>query len=65
MSCGPSSHPMKAESWSRSPMSSSEPSISLHSSERTSRQSPPYMHTEDDDLMDSALTGSNLEPFKT
>ncbi|KAM9462396.1 mediator of RNA polymerase II transcription subunit 1 [Clarias gariepinus] len=64
MSCGPSSHQMKAESWSRSPMSSSEPSISLHSSERTLRQSPPYMHTEDDDLMDSALTGSNLEPFK-
>ncbi|XP_060795335.1 mediator of RNA polymerase II transcription subunit 1 isoform X2 [Neoarius graeffei] len=64
MSCGPSSHSMKADSWSRSPLSSSEPSISLLSSERASRPSPVYMHTEDDDLMDSALTGSNLEPFK-
>ncbi|XP_027014865.2 mediator of RNA polymerase II transcription subunit 1 [Tachysurus fulvidraco] len=64
MSCGPPSIPMKAESWSRSPLSSSEPPISLLSSDRASRPSPVYMHTEDDDLMDSALTGSNLEPFK-
>ncbi|XP_026864985.2 mediator of RNA polymerase II transcription subunit 1 [Electrophorus electricus] len=63
MSCGPSSHPMKADSWSRSPMSCSDPSMSMLGSERTSRLSPMYMHTEDDDLMDSALTG-NLEPFK-
>lgn len=64
MSCGPTAHPIKADSWSRSPLSSSEPSLSLLSSERASRPSPVYMHTEDDDLMDSALTGSNLEPFK-
>lgn len=58
MSSGPSSHPMKADSWSRSPLSSSEPSMSMLSSERSSRPSPMYMHTEDDDLMDSALTGN-------
>lgn len=62
MYCGPSSHPVKTDGWSRSPVSS-ETSISLLSSERSSRPSPVYMHTEDDDLMDSALTG-NLEPFK-
>ncbi|XP_051530421.1 mediator of RNA polymerase II transcription subunit 1-like isoform X3 [Myxocyprinus asiaticus] len=62
MSCGPSSYPVKTDNWSRSPISS-EPSMSLLSIERTSRPSPVYMHTEDDDLMDSALTG-NLEPFK-
>ncbi len=62
MSCGPSSHPVKTDGWSRSPISS-ETSMSLLSSERSSRPSPVYMHTEDDDLMDSALTG-NLEPFK-
>lgn len=64
MSGGPSSHPLKADSWSRSPLSSSEPSLSMLTSERASRPSPVYMHNEDDDLMDSALTGSNLEPFK-
>ncbi|XP_026097989.1 mediator of RNA polymerase II transcription subunit 1 isoform X1 [Carassius auratus] len=62
MTCGPSSHPVKTDGWSRSPISS-ETSMSLLSSERSSRPSPVYMHTEDDDLMDSALTG-NLEPFK-
>ncbi len=62
MYCGPSSYPVKTDGWSRSPVSS-ETSISLLSSERSSRPSPVYMHTEDDDLMDSALTG-NLEPFK-
>lgn len=61
MSCGPS-HTVKTDNWSRSPISS-ETSVSLLSSERSSRPSPVYMHTEDDDLMDSALTG-NLEPFK-
>lgn len=61
-SCGPSSHSIKTDNWSRSPISS-ESSMSMLSSERTSRPSPVYMHTEDDDLMDSALTG-NLEPFK-
>uniref|UniRef100_A0AAY4ADS4 Mediator of RNA polymerase II transcription subunit 1 n=1 Tax=Denticeps clupeoides TaxID=299321 RepID=A0AAY4ADS4_9TELE len=64
MSCTPSSHPMKTDSWShRSPISASEPTLSLLGSERTSRPSPVYMRSEDDDLMDSALTG-NLEPFK-
>lgn len=62
MSCGPSSHTAKTDGWSRSPISS-ETSMLLLSSERSSRPSPVYMHTEDDDLMDSALTG-NLEPFK-
>uniref|UniRef100_A0A673FSN7 Mediator of RNA polymerase II transcription subunit 1 n=1 Tax=Sinocyclocheilus rhinocerous TaxID=307959 RepID=A0A673FSN7_9TELE len=62
MTCGPSSHPVKTDSWSRSPISS-ETSMSLLSSERSSRPSPVYIHAEDDDLMDSALTG-NLEPFK-
>ncbi|XP_056627467.1 mediator of RNA polymerase II transcription subunit 1 isoform X2 [Triplophysa dalaica] len=61
-SCGPSSHSIKTDSWSRSPISS-ESSMSMLSSDRNSRPSPVYMHTEDDDLMDSALTG-NLEPFK-
>ncbi|XDV44760.1 hypothetical protein PO909_013000 [Leuciscus waleckii] len=62
MSCGPSSHTAKTDGWSRSPISS-ETSMLLLSSERSSRPSPVFMHTEDDDLMDSALTG-NLEPFK-
>uniref|UniRef100_A0A671RBU0 Mediator of RNA polymerase II transcription subunit 1 n=1 Tax=Sinocyclocheilus anshuiensis TaxID=1608454 RepID=A0A671RBU0_9TELE len=62
MTCGPSSHPVKTDGWSRSPISS-ETSMSLLSSERSSRPSPVYIHAEDDDLMDSALTG-NLEPFK-
>nr|XP_055031695.1 mediator of RNA polymerase II transcription subunit 1 [Misgurnus anguillicaudatus] len=61
VSCGPSSHPIKTDSWSRSPISLD--SMSMLGSERTSRPSPMYVHTEDDDLMDSALTG-NLEPFK-
>uniref|UniRef100_A0A8C1NEA2 Mediator of RNA polymerase II transcription subunit 1 n=1 Tax=Cyprinus carpio TaxID=7962 RepID=A0A8C1NEA2_CYPCA len=61
-SCGSSSHPVKTDGWSRSPISS-ETSVSLLNSERSSRPSPVYMHTEDDNLMDSALTG-NLEPFK-
>ncbi|KAK7122896.1 hypothetical protein R3I94_019870 [Phoxinus phoxinus] len=62
MSCGPSSHTAKTDGWSRSPISS-ETSMLLLSSERSSRPSPVFMHTDDDDLMDSALTG-NLEPFK-
>ncbi|KAM8877277.1 mediator of RNA polymerase II transcription subunit 1 [Synchiropus picturatus] len=57
-SMGTSSHPMKADSWSRSPISVSETAISMHSSERPSRSSPMYMRNEDDDLMDSALTGN-------
>lgn len=61
-SCGPSSHTAKTDGWSRSPVSS-ETSMLLLSSERSSRPSPAFMQTEDDDLMDSALTG-NLEPFK-
>ncbi|XP_061765670.1 mediator of RNA polymerase II transcription subunit 1 isoform X2 [Nerophis ophidion] len=58
MSVGPSSHSMKADSWSRSPISASESSLSMLSSERASRSSPLYMRNEDDDLMDSALTGN-------
>ncbi|KAM7370739.1 hypothetical protein PAMP_010263 [Pampus punctatissimus] len=58
MSMGPSSHPIKADSWSRSPISASESSLSLLGSERPSRPSPMYMRNEDDDLMDSALTGN-------
>ncbi|KAG7492268.1 hypothetical protein MATL_G00012610 [Megalops atlanticus] len=62
-SCTPSLHSMKADSWSRSPISAPDPSLSMMGSERPSRPSPAYLRTEDDDLMDSALTG-NLEPFK-
>nr|XP_057917498.1 mediator of RNA polymerase II transcription subunit 1 isoform X1 [Doryrhamphus excisus] len=58
MSVGMSSHPMKADSWSRSPISASETSLSMLGAERTSRSSPIYMRNEDDDLMDSALTGN-------
>ncbi|XP_057681787.1 mediator of RNA polymerase II transcription subunit 1 [Corythoichthys intestinalis] len=58
MSSGPSSHPMKADSWSRSPISASDSSLSMLSSERPSRSSPMYIRNEDDDLMDSALTGN-------
>lgn len=58
MSMGPSSHPMKADSWSRSPISASDSSMSMMGSERPSRPSPVYMRNEDDDLMDSALTGN-------
>ncbi|CAK6956668.1 mediator of RNA polymerase II transcription subunit 1 [Scomber scombrus] len=58
MSIGPSSHPIKADSWSRSPISASESSLSMLGSERPSRPSPMYMRNEDDDLMDSALTGN-------
>ncbi|TRY59409.1 hypothetical protein DNTS_004313 [Danionella cerebrum] len=60
-SSGPS-HSVKTDGWNRSPISS-EQSVTLLGSERTSRPSPVYLHTEDDDLMDSALTG-NIEPFK-
>ncbi|XP_035517561.1 mediator of RNA polymerase II transcription subunit 1 [Morone saxatilis] len=58
MSMGPSSHPIKADSWSRSPITASDSSLSMLGSERTSRSSPLYMRNEDDDLMDSALTGN-------
>lgn len=58
MSMGPSSHPMKADSWSRSPISASDSSLSMLAAERPSRPSPMYMRNEDDDLMDSALTGN-------
>lgn len=55
MSMGPSSHPIKADSWSRSPISASDTSLSMLGQ---SRSSPMYMGNEDDDLMDSALTGN-------
>ncbi|XP_037133931.1 mediator of RNA polymerase II transcription subunit 1 [Syngnathus acus] len=58
MTGGPSSHPVKADGWSRSPISASESSLSMLASERPSRSSPIYMRNEDDDLMDSALTGN-------
>ncbi|KAM4623471.1 mediator of RNA polymerase II transcription subunit 1 [Polymixia lowei] len=58
MSMGPSSHPIKVDSWSRSPISASESSLSMMGSDRPSRPSPVYMRNEDDDLMDSALTGN-------
>uniref|UniRef100_A0A7N9AW67 Mediator of RNA polymerase II transcription subunit 1 n=1 Tax=Mastacembelus armatus TaxID=205130 RepID=A0A7N9AW67_9TELE len=58
MSMGPSTHPIKTDSWSRSPISASDSSLSLLGSERPSRPSPMYMRNEDDDLMDSALTGN-------
>ncbi|KAL6094955.1 med1 [Pungitius sinensis] len=58
MSMGPLSHPIKADSWSRSPISASESSLSMLGAERPSRPSPMYMRNEDDDLMDSALTGN-------
>ncbi|XP_041830067.1 mediator of RNA polymerase II transcription subunit 1 [Melanotaenia boesemani] len=58
MSMGSSSHPIKADSWSRSPISASDSSLSMLGSERQSRSSPMYMRNEDDDLMDSALTGN-------
>uniref|UniRef100_A0A096LU77 Mediator of RNA polymerase II transcription subunit 1 n=1 Tax=Poecilia formosa TaxID=48698 RepID=A0A096LU77_POEFO len=52
-----SSHSTKADSWSRSPISASDSSLSMLGSDRPSRSSPMYMRNEDDDLMDSALTG--------
>lgn len=58
MSMVPSSHPIKADSWSRSPISASDSSLSMLGPERQSRPSPLYMRNEDDDLMDSALTGN-------
>lgn len=58
MSLVPSSHPIKADSWSRSPISASESSLSMLGPERQTRPSPLYMRNEDDDLMDSALTGN-------
>uniref|UniRef100_A0A3Q3GHS8 Mediator of RNA polymerase II transcription subunit 1 n=1 Tax=Kryptolebias marmoratus TaxID=37003 RepID=A0A3Q3GHS8_KRYMA len=58
MSMGSSSHSIKTDSWSRSPISASESSLSMLSSDRPSRSSPIYMRNEDDDLMDSALTGN-------
>lgn len=58
MSLGSSSHPIKADSWSRSPISASDTSLSMMASDRPSRPSPMYMRNEDDDLMDSALTGN-------
>lgn len=54
----PSSHPIKPDGWSRSPMATSEVSMAMMSSDRVSRPSPVYMRSEDDDLMDSALTGN-------
>uniref|UniRef100_H2LWC7 Mediator of RNA polymerase II transcription subunit 1 n=1 Tax=Oryzias latipes TaxID=8090 RepID=H2LWC7_ORYLA len=57
LSMGLSSHPMKADSWSRSPISASDSSLSMLSSDRPSRSSPMYMRNEEDELMDSALTG--------
>lgn len=51
---GPSSHPIKADSWSRSPISASD----MLGPERPSRPSPMFIRNEDDDLMDSALTGN-------
>ncbi|XP_014847701.1 PREDICTED: mediator of RNA polymerase II transcription subunit 1 [Poecilia mexicana] len=57
MSMGSSSHSTKADSWSRSPISASDSSLSMLGSDRPSRSSPMYMRNEDDDLMDSALTG--------
>uniref|UniRef100_A0A3P9J2F7 Mediator of RNA polymerase II transcription subunit 1 n=1 Tax=Oryzias latipes TaxID=8090 RepID=A0A3P9J2F7_ORYLA len=57
LSMGLSSHPMKADSWSRSPISASDSSLSMLSSDRPSRASPMYMRNEEDELMDSALTG--------
>jgi hypothetical protein len=58
MSMGPSAHPMKPDSWSRSPISASDSSISMMGPERPPRPSPVYIRNEDDDLMDSALTGN-------
>lgn len=58
MSMGSSSHPIKADSWSRSPIAASDSGLSMMGSERPSRSSPMYMRNEDDDLMDSALTGN-------
>uniref|UniRef100_A0A8C6Q1M9 Mediator of RNA polymerase II transcription subunit 1 n=1 Tax=Nothobranchius furzeri TaxID=105023 RepID=A0A8C6Q1M9_NOTFU len=58
MSMGSSTHSIKADSWSRSPISASEPSLSMLGSDRPSRSSPMYIGNEDDDLMDSALTGN-------
>lgn len=58
MSMVPSSHPVKADSWSRSPISASDSSLSMLGPERQTRPSPLYMRNEDDDLMDSALTGN-------
>ncbi|XP_038847313.1 mediator of RNA polymerase II transcription subunit 1 [Salvelinus namaycush] len=59
MSTGNVSHgPMKADSWSRSPILASDTSLSMMGSDRPSRPSPVYMRNEDDDLMDSALTGN-------
>uniref|UniRef100_A0A3Q2QRB4 Mediator of RNA polymerase II transcription subunit 1 n=1 Tax=Fundulus heteroclitus TaxID=8078 RepID=A0A3Q2QRB4_FUNHE len=57
MSMGSSSHSAKADSWSRSPISASDSSLSMLGSDRPSRSSPMYIGNEDDDLMDSALTG--------
>ncbi|KAF7665401.1 hypothetical protein LDENG_00143990 [Lucifuga dentata] len=58
MSMGSSSHPIKADTWSRSPISASDSTLSMLASDRPSRPSPVYMRNEDDDLMDSALTGN-------
>ncbi|XP_038128567.1 mediator of RNA polymerase II transcription subunit 1 [Cyprinodon tularosa] len=58
MSMGSSSHSTKTDSWSRSPISASDSSLSMLSSDRPSRSSPMCMGNEDDDLMDSALIGN-------
>ncbi|KAG2460532.1 MED1 polymerase, partial [Polypterus senegalus] len=55
-------HSLKSDGWSKSPITSGDASLSLLGSERPSRPSPGYLRSEDDDLMDSALTG-NLDSF--
>uniref|UniRef100_A0A8C4T0S4 Mediator of RNA polymerase II transcription subunit 1 n=1 Tax=Erpetoichthys calabaricus TaxID=27687 RepID=A0A8C4T0S4_ERPCA len=55
-------HSLKSDGWSKSPITSVDASLSLLGSERPSRPSPGYLRSEDDDLMDSALTG-NLDSF--
>uniref|UniRef100_A0A8C5E5R1 Mediator of RNA polymerase II transcription subunit 1 n=1 Tax=Gouania willdenowi TaxID=441366 RepID=A0A8C5E5R1_GOUWI len=58
MSMGSLMHPIKTDSWSRSPIAASDSSLSMMSADRPSRPSTMYMGNEDDDLMDSALTGN-------
>ncbi|MGH0191713.1 UNVERIFIED_CONTAM: hypothetical protein FKN15_071001 [Acipenser sinensis] len=56
------SHALKADGWSKSPLVAPESALTLLGPDRQARPSPGYLRSEDDDLMDSALTG-NLEPF--
>ncbi|MBN3270836.1 MED1 polymerase, partial [Polyodon spathula] len=56
------SHALKADGWSKSPLVAPDSALSLLGPDRQARPSPGYLRSEDDDLMDSALTG-NLEPF--